>query len=151
VSKWATPSDIARFAIQLMDTYRGDGDDLISQAMASEMLTPQINERGLGPLIYDEGGDRIYFMHPGANDGYRSVLKAYPERRQGVVIMTNSDSGDLLYREILNSVSIEYAWFRDNTGLYAGLPAVLIFALLGTRFRRRHTARVRRENQSRNI
>ena len=33
-------------------------------------------------------------MHAGANAGYRCVLVDFPERHQGVAIMTNSDSGD---------------------------------------------------------
>jgi CubicO group peptidase (beta-lactamase class C family) len=125
-SMWSTPSDISRFVIQLMDAYRGGGADLISQAMATEMLSPQINNRGLGPLVYDDGGDLFYFMHPGANDGYKSVLVGYPERQQGVVIMTNSDNGDLLWREILNSISAEYGWVPDRTLLYI----LLVFACL---------------------
>jgi CubicO group peptidase (beta-lactamase class C family) len=134
-SMWSTPSDISRFIIQLMDAYRGDGGDLVSQAMATEMLTPQINNRGLGPLVYDDGGDLFYFMHPGANDGYKSVMVGYPERRQGVVIMTNGDNGDLLWHEILNSISAEYGWVSDRTLLYIGLVvACLVVTVVFRRF-----------------
>lgn len=130
-SMWATSADIARFAIKLMQAYTGQPDRVLSQAMAVEMLTPQIDDRGLGPLVYDDGGDLFYFMHPGANDGYRSVFVAYPLRGQGVVILTNSDNGEALYREILKSVSIEYGWVKDNTYLYMGIVAGVILALAG--------------------
>ena len=134
-SMWSTPTDISRFVIQLMDAYRGSGGDLISQAMATEMLTPQINNRGLGPLVYDDGGDLFYFMHPGANDGYKSVMVGYPERRQGVVIMTNGDNGDLLWHEILNSISAEYRWVPDRTLLYIGLVvSCLVVTVVFRRF-----------------
>lgn len=120
-SMWATSSDLAQFAIRVMRSYVGQSDAALSPDIAIQMLTPHIENRGLGPLLYDEGGDLFYFMHSGANDGYKSVLVAYPERGQGVVIMTNGDNGDALWREILNSVSIEYISHADKlTQLYAG-------------------------------
>lgn len=111
-SMWTTPSDLAHFAIGVMLSYVGRSEQVLSQAMTIQMLTPQIENRGLGPEVYDEGGDLFYFMHPGANDGFKSVLVAYPQRGQGVVIMTNGDNGDALWREILHSVSTEYGWVR---------------------------------------
>jgi CubicO group peptidase (beta-lactamase class C family) len=140
---WSTPSDMARFAIGVMKAYVGQSDGVLSHAMAIEMLTPQIGERGLGPVVLDEGGDLFYFLHPGANDGYESILVAYPQRGQGVVIMTNVDEGELLWREILNSVSVEYGWVRDSTYLYVGAAAAIVIVLLGTLSLRRKRARDR--------
>jgi len=59
---------------------------------------------GLG----DDGGDLKYFLHKDANEGFKGVMVGYYERGQGVVILTNSDNGDLLYGEVLKSVSFEY-------------------------------------------
>ena len=136
-SMWATASDLAQFAIRVMQSYEGQSDDVLSQELAVQMLTPQIENRGLGPLVYDEGDDLLYFMHPGANDGYKNVLVAYPRRGQGVVIMTNGDNGKALWREILNSVSVEYGWVRDYTYLYMGIAVALALALAGTLVLRR--------------
>ena len=138
-SMWATPSDLARFAIEVMQSYAGQSDGVLSQKLAVQMLTPQLDNRGLGPMLYDDGGDLFYFMHPGKNDGYTNVLVAYPERGQGVVIMTNGDSGNALWREILNSVSSEYGWVRDYTYLYASIAIAIVLALAGAllRFRKR--------------
>jgi CubicO group peptidase (beta-lactamase class C family) len=130
-SMWSTPSDLAKFAIKVMQSYAGQGDGVLSRNMAIQMLTPQIENRGLGPVVLNDGGDLFYFMHPGANDGYKSVLVAYPLKGQGVVIMTNSDSGDALWREILNSVSVEYGWVKDNTLLYVSATAAGVIVLLG--------------------
>lgn len=127
-SMWATSSDIAQFAIKVMQAYTGQPDRVLSQAMAIEMLTPQIDDWGLGPLVYDDGGDLFYFMHLGANDGYKSVLVAYPLRGQGVVILTNGDNGEALYREILNSVSFEYG-LRGTSYFYVGILVIGIFIL----------------------
>jgi hypothetical protein len=108
--------------------------------MAIQMLTPQIDDRGLGPLVYDDGADLLYFMHPGANDGYTSVLVAYPLRGQGIVILTNGDNGTALRREILNSVSIEYDWVKNYTTLYASIAVAIVLALAGIMILRRARA-----------
>jgi CubicO group peptidase (beta-lactamase class C family) len=144
-SLWSTATDLARLAIRLMRSYRGQSDAVLSHCMAVRMLSPQIDGRGLGPVLGDDGGDRVYFMHPGANDGYASVLVAYPKRGQGVVILTNGDGGKALWPEILRSVSVEYGWVRDDTGWYVGAAvAVVVLALAGILVRRRRRRRGRR-------
>jgi len=130
-SMWATPSDLAQFAVHLMRSYVGQSDEVLSHEMAIQMLTPQIDNRGLGPVLGNDGSDRYYFMHPGANDGFKSVMVAYPLRGQGVVIMTNGDNGDALWREILNGVSVEYGWVRNYTYFYLGATVTIIAAMLG--------------------
>lgn len=139
-SMWATPSDLARFAIHVMLAYQGRPDRILSQEMAIQMLTPQLEDSALGPFVGDDGGDRFYFLHAGAVDGYKSYLAAYPKRGQGLVIMTNSDSGDALWREILNSVSVEYGWFKNYTWLYVSITVVILLALVGLFLRWRKPA-----------
>ena len=129
-SMWSTPSDLAKFAIEVMLSYRGESNKVLSQDMTIEMLTPQIEDRGLGPVVLDEGDDLFYFLHPGANEGYRNYLVAYPERGQGVIIMTNGDNGEALSDEIKRSVSIEYGWVRDNTILYLSIVIAIVLAVL---------------------
>lgn len=133
-SLWSTPTDLANFAIELMNSYRGQPGGVLSQEMVQEMLTPQIDYRGLGPVVLDEGGDKFYFLHPGGNEGYRNYWFAYPERGQGAVIMTNSDNGEALYDEIKRSISIEYGWVRDNTNLYVGIAIAVVVAFSGLLF-----------------
>jgi CubicO group peptidase (beta-lactamase class C family) len=140
-SMWGTPSDLAHFAIRVMLSYAGQPDGVLSQDMAKEMLTPQIEDRGLGPVLDDDGGDLFYFLHPGANDGYQNYMLAYPERGQGVVIMTNGDNGEALYNELKNGVSDEYGWVRDYTYLYVGITVAIVLALLGFLLLRRMRAR----------
>lgn len=130
-SMWSTPSDSAKYVIKIMQAYNGQGDKVLSQNMAVEMLTPQIDDRGLGPVIGDDGGDLFYFFHPGANDGYANYLVAYPIRGQGAVIMTNGDGGKALALEIRNSISSTYGWVTDYTYAYIGITVLLVLALLG--------------------
>jgi CubicO group peptidase (beta-lactamase class C family) len=144
-SMWATSSDLAQFVTRVMQSYTGQSDGVLSHDMATQMLTPQVDDRGLGPLVYDDGSNLFYFMHPGANDGFTSVMVAYPLRGQGVIIMTNSDNGNGLWREILNSVSIEYGWVRDNTSLYVSTAVVIVTVLLGILVLRRIRVRGKSE------
>jgi CubicO group peptidase (beta-lactamase class C family) len=117
-SLWTTPSDLARFAIALMRSYKGQSDEILSQEMATEMLTPQIDTPdeplgdscGLG--FHLTGKDEVLaFQHSGATWGSTCLLWDYPERGQGVVIMTNSSTAEGLIRlEILLSVAEVYGW-----------------------------------------
>ncbi len=81
---------------------------VLSVAMVRQMLTPGLNHQGLGPAL---GGsaEHPYFDHGGANEGYRCNLFAY-DRGDGLVVMTNSDSGGQLAAEIERSVAREYGW-----------------------------------------
>ncbi len=117
-SLWTTPSDLARFAIEIMRAYQGQSDQILSRAMVTKMLTPQIgtpdepvgDSCGLGFHLAGEDGD-LAFQHTGATWGSTSLLWACPERGQGVVIMTNSSSGEGLIRlEILLSIAEVYGW-----------------------------------------
>jgi CubicO group peptidase (beta-lactamase class C family) len=120
---------MARFLIAVMDAYAGRSDSVLSPEMAQEMLTPQIESHGLGLGVLDEGRDRFYFFHDGATDGYETFMAAYPKRGQGVVIMTNADSGDALWDEIMNSVSVEYRLIPNYDALYLGVTAVVLIAI----------------------
>jgi len=129
-SMWSTPTDMANFAINVMLSYLGEPTLVISKELVTQMLSPQEDGHGLGLYVGDDGGDRFYFFHDGSTDGYKSYLLGYPLRGQGLIIMTNGDNGDLLGREIINSVSREYGWFRDNTAIYLGSTIVVILMLL---------------------
>lgn len=144
---WSTPSDMARFGIELMLAYNGLSDRLLSHGMAREMLTPQITftgedgeslARGLDLMLFDQSEDGFYAYHPGGNVGYQAVFVVYPRRGQGTVIMSNGDGGEALAREVLKSLSAEYGWVDDKTGLYTALLVSAIALIAGiVVFRRR--------------
>jgi len=77
--------------------------------MTREMLTPQLNDHGIGPGTGGTG-DSITFGHGGANEGFRCNLYAFTNLGQGLVIMTNGDRGGELMTEILRSFSAVYNW-----------------------------------------
>jgi CubicO group peptidase (beta-lactamase class C family) len=105
---WTTPSDLARYTIEVQRSLAGNSNRVLSVAMVRQMLTPGLNHQGLGPAV---GGSakRPFFTHGGANEGYRCNLVAYDDG-DGVVIMTNGDNGGQLASQIVGSVAHEYGW-----------------------------------------
>jgi len=106
---WTTPSDLALAAIEVQNEYAGSAHKVLSQSMAHEMLSRQKDNWGLGFEI-EKPGATPRFDHFGVNVGFVSVLQAYRDTGQGIVIMTNGQQGEKLITEILRSVAHEYAW-----------------------------------------
>ena len=84
---------------------------------------------GLGLGVEDEGGDLKYFLHKGANEGFKGIFVGYYELGQGVVILTNSDNGDLFYDEVLKSVSFEYGWVKGGFSFSQGLFFLFVICI----------------------
>ena len=64
---WTTPSDLARYAIEVEQSLEGKANHVLSVEMTRQMLTPGIGHWGLGVEI---GGtiSNPYFSHGGANE-----------------------------------------------------------------------------------
>lgn len=108
---WTTATDLARFVISIQQALKNNPSAILKQDMAKEMLTPVLSSSdvALGTFIKEKGGEK-YFTHSGANLGYRSDYYGSFTTGNGVVILTNSDNGQQLIDEIINSVATEYNW-----------------------------------------
>lgn len=122
---WTTPSDLARFAIELQKSKAGKSNRVLSVEMTDQILSGQIPDfpieevsqifgrdirnQGLGFQLEGEGRF-ARFSHLGGNAGYRCFMVAYSEAGQDAVVMTNSDNGFALIPEIIQSISSEYGW-----------------------------------------
>jgi CubicO group peptidase (beta-lactamase class C family) len=106
---WTTPTDLARFAIEIQRSVAGKSNKVLTQEMTKQMLTPQVGGWGLGIGLAGEGA-AARFNHGGANEGYRCLLVAFTNTGQGAVVMTNSDSGSSLGEEVLRSIAKDYGW-----------------------------------------
>jgi len=102
---WSSPKDLAKVVIEIQKAYNGKSDATIGEDLAKEMLVPK---KGLGVAVPPGEGTR-YFFHEGANHGFRAVIIGNTDG-QGAVIMTNSDKGDVLYKEILDRIIDVYVW-----------------------------------------
>jgi CubicO group peptidase (beta-lactamase class C family) len=106
---WTTPTDLARFLIEIQQSRVGKSNKILSPAMTRQMLTPQIENNGLG-LFLDGQGSSERFSFGGSNVGFKCNMVAYVNSGQGVVVMTNSENGAQLIQEIFRSVAAEYGW-----------------------------------------
>jgi len=105
---WTTPSDLASFMIGVWQAYHGTSEKLLSQKLACEMLTRQTDDFGLGFSLPSAGVFR--FQHSGGNAGYRCFMVLSVEVPDGVVIMTNGDSGEQLIWEVFEVIAHAYGW-----------------------------------------
>jgi CubicO group peptidase (beta-lactamase class C family) len=105
---WSTPSDLARFVIQVQQALAGAPGALISAQTAHLMLTPRFDHYGLGVVVGDDP-DHPWFTHNGGNYGFPCVFVAY-ERGDGAVIMSDGQNGFELEANLLRSIAQEYGW-----------------------------------------
>jgi len=120
---WTTPSDLARFAIELRRSWLGEVGQILYPGTAKQMLTQQLGEYGLGIRLSGRG-DSARFWHGGSNQGgFECHMVCYEVSGQGAVIMTNAygEGAWLLWHEILRSIAAEYRW-PDERSEIAMLP-----------------------------
>jgi CubicO group peptidase (beta-lactamase class C family) len=107
---WTTPTDLAKFAIEVQLSLVGKSNRVLSQATVREMVTPV----GVGPFAVGfqigKEGEGWYFMHGGGNWGFRCDLIAHRLKGYGAVIMTNGDGGGALIPRLRRLIQQEYRW-----------------------------------------
>jgi len=103
---WTTASDLARYALAVQRAYRSDGG-ILSSKTTHIMLTPGMNNHGLGPVLTPDGKR---FGHGGADAGFQANLTAFLDGSAGVAVMTNSDNGLRLADELILTIAREYGW-----------------------------------------
>lgn len=105
---WTTPTDLAKFAIEVQLSVAGRSNKVLSKEMTEKMVTPFMEEVGLGFFV-EKHGKALYFGHGGADEGFRAELLVNKDKGYGAVVMANSDNGQIL-REVLRGVAREYGW-----------------------------------------
>jgi len=145
---WTTPSELAKVAIDLEAAFAGGSSRILSTESIKQMLTHQRDGYGLGIAVSGEG-QTLRFGHSGSNAGYRCQWIHYPARRQGVIVMTNSDAGGDVIVELLRAISAEYDWpdFKVTKRTTTAIdPATLAAFAAVYRGERGETATVTHEN-----
>ena len=107
---WTTPTDLARFAIEIQKALRGDRDTVLPRSVVREMVTPiGVGDFGVG-FSLSKLGQGWYFAHGGSNWGFRCDLIAHTVKGYGLAVMTNGSSGGLVMAEIRARVARAYGW-----------------------------------------
>jgi CubicO group peptidase (beta-lactamase class C family) len=107
-----TAGDLARFLIEVADPEHLELDT------AAEMVRPQVetgdsNSEGLGIGIY-HGPDHDWLWHTGANPGFVSLMVMCPATGDGVVVLTNAQSGFLVTNNVARrAMGVEFNWVSE--------------------------------------
>jgi CubicO group peptidase (beta-lactamase class C family) len=120
---WTTPTDLAKLAIEIALSKRGQSNRVLSAPLANEMLKvqmPRVEEislgdaqhrdrMGLGFFLGDETRPDL-FGHIGDDQGFQAMLTMFADTGQGAAIMANSDSGITLGDFVLDQIAAERGW-----------------------------------------
>ncbi len=107
---WTTPTDLARFAIEIQKTILGRSTRVLTQPSVREMLSPVgVGDFAVG-LTIAKIGQGWYFGHGGSNWGFQCDFIAHRVRGSSVAIMTNGDNGGSVINEIRARVAAAYGW-----------------------------------------
>jgi len=119
---YTTPTDLAKFFIDIQKSYIGKGK-VLSQSTTKQMLSPQQNvsdgsykeQIGIGPFLIQRTDNKdpngVYFEFTGVNAGFLAYGIASVTNGNGVIIMLNSgDDVNGLGKEIRRAVAKVYNW-----------------------------------------
>src|SRR5687767_7434688 len=105
---WTTPTDLAKFAIEMQLSLAGRSNKVLSKESTDLMTTAFMDTAGLGFFI-QKFGSALYFGLDGADEGFRAQMVVSRDKGYGVVVMVNSDNGAIL-NEVVRAVAREYGW-----------------------------------------
>lgn len=109
-SLWTTPTDLAKFIVELQTALRGPEGRVLSQRSARDMVTPVgVGPFGVGVMV-GKRGDGWYFTHGGDNWGYRAWMIGHLRKGYGYVIMTNGDNGSAIIDPLADRIAQAYGW-----------------------------------------
>jgi CubicO group peptidase (beta-lactamase class C family) len=128
---WTTPTDLARFLIEIQQALQGTSK-ILTAATAREIVTVQKGSYGLG-LSLEGAGPSASFGHGGSNAGFKCQMTAFVEGGRGAVVMTNGDQGGRLAVEVLRAVAAEYGWptLRPRQKTVVTVDPAVLAALVG--------------------
>lgn len=123
---WTTPTDLAKFAIEIALSKQGKANHVLSQKMTQEMLTSQVKGEpvGLGPFLGDEKHPD-QFGHNGADEGFQALLIMFADSGKGVALMGNSDAFFHVAPYVVDAVAREYAW-KNPPGQHSAVDVLLL-------------------------
>jgi CubicO group peptidase (beta-lactamase class C family) len=127
---WTTPSDLARFLVEIALSKNGKSNRILSEATTRQMLTPVVSDAGLGFFLPENSPGE--FAHSGSNEGFESNMKMNAESGEGIVMMGNSDNLFEVMKFVESAVAKEYAWHMKHEEPDAAAKLLLIAMVKGT-------------------
>jgi CubicO group peptidase (beta-lactamase class C family) len=135
---WTTPTDLAKFVIEIALSKQGKANHVLTQKSVQEMLTPQIKSEendgssvGLAFFLGDaQNPDQ--FGHNGSDEGFQALLVMFGDSGKGIAIMGNSDAFFHVSPYVFDTVLKAHGW-KGPFGPHSATDAIaLVRALKGT-------------------
>ncbi|HLN55820.1 MAG TPA: serine hydrolase [Bacteroidales bacterium] len=116
-----TPRDMAKLMIEIMQSYKGESNRILSEEYTRKLFQNRISPdpaaiggieagQGYGVMVRGKPGNICFFMAGQNLPGATCIIAGFPDTGQGAVIMTNSENGELIQLELLESIGKVYAW-----------------------------------------
>jgi CubicO group peptidase (beta-lactamase class C family) len=134
---WTTPTDLAKFAIEIALSKKGAANHILSKSTVDEMLTVQCHDNpgGIGGTGLGFGlgfqSDANIFKHNGGNDGFMSLLLMDSVAGWGYSAMGNSDNFDHINGAVLDTLSRLNGWNISSRTRDLGGDLTIINSLRG--------------------
>ncbi|HTE29191.1 MAG TPA: serine hydrolase [Chryseolinea sp.] len=106
---WTNPTDLCKYIIETQLALQGKSSKVLSRETTKTRLTPFPESGAALGVFIEKHGTEQYFTHGGSNQGFRCNYIGSMENGNGVVVMVNSDNGEIL-NELVNSVATVYQW-----------------------------------------
>ncbi|WP_404406934.1 serine hydrolase domain-containing protein [Jeotgalibacillus malaysiensis] len=102
---WTTPSDLAVLVIEFMNALRGESKIGLTSRAAEAMISPQGSKEWIGlGLFLDGAGQSVEMSSLGWGIGFQCMMVAHPYQKNGLVIMTNADTGEHQMKGIIGEI-----------------------------------------------
>jgi len=129
---WTTPTDLAKFAIEIALSKQSKANHVLAQKSAQEMLTPQIEAEGggahVGLAFFLEDKNPGEFGHNGADEGFQALLTMNSETGRGIAIMGNSDAFFGVAPHVVDAVRRARGW-KSVDQPHSATDALMVFYL----------------------
>ena len=133
---WTTPTDLAKFLIEMQLEHAGRSHKVLDRKMMEAMLTPgndgsQTRRWGLGFEVGGRPGD-LYVRHEGSAYFQDDMVEYL--HGSGIVVMTSGGGGGTLAEEILRSAASVYDFpdFRPEKRMAVELKPSILPRYVGT-------------------
>jgi CubicO group peptidase (beta-lactamase class C family) len=107
---WTTPTDLAKYMIDVQLSLKGQSNKVLNKDFTELHTNRYLSDADItmGSFKQERNGE-AYFFHDAGNDGFRGLYFGSLEGGNGIVVVVNSDVGDIIY-ELMNSVANVYNW-----------------------------------------
>ncbi|MFD1141158.1 serine hydrolase [Larkinella insperata] len=132
---WTTPTDLARYMVEMQRAYGGKSSQVLTPEMARLQLTPDAGgPTALGLQSFPKGPNPIFLAAEGPyTAGFNIFFLGSLTDGYGAVILINSDTG-FIASELLNSIARVYQWpdfYRPTMRQTVVVPEAVLEAYVG--------------------